>query len=117
MSKGICQIVECDATEVSKGLCNRHRQAYHQCKTHNRPWPRDGETLEPGAICGPINNTPAPAPVPAMAKAPAPAPAPAPVAPAVSTNPAPAGGLTEEQQEVLGQIFGSNNSDPRVDEV
>ena len=117
MSKGICQVVECDRTVVSKGLCNPHRQAHHHAK-HNPEkyrWPRDGETLEAGAICGPINATPAPAPVPAMA--PAPAPAPAPVAPAVSTNPAPAGGLTEEQQEVLGQIFGTNNSDPRVDEV
>ena len=85
MSKGICQVVECEATEVSRGLCNRHRQAYHQCKTHGKPWPRDGETLEPGAICGPINNTPKEEPKEepkvepkAEPKAPAPGPGPGP---------------------------------------
>ena len=111
MSKGICQVVECDATEVSKGLCNRHRQAYHQCKTHNKPWPRDGETLEPGAICGPINPDPKAEPKAepkADPKAPAPGPAPA---------PANTGGLTitPEQRDVLGDIFGGK--DERVDEI
>jgi len=108
--KGICQIVECSKTEVSKGLCDTHRQAYFQAK-HNahKPWPRDGETLEPGAICGPINNTPKEEPK-AEPKAPAPGPAPAPA-------PANTGGITitPEQRDVLGDIFGGK--DERVDEI
>ena len=109
MTKGICQVVECSKTEVSRGLCNTHRQAHHQAK-HNPEkykWPRDGETLEAGAICGPINNTPKAEPK-AEPKAPAPGPAPA---------PANTGGITisPEQREVLGDIFGGK--DERVDEI
>ena len=105
MSK--CQVVGCERPAVSKGLCNKHRQAYHQAKHNpeNYKWPRDGETLEAGAICGPINNTPPKA----ETKAPAPGPAPA---------PANTGGITitPEQRDVLGDIFGGGK-DERVDEI